>query len=65
VRAGNQVIEKLFADAQRCLRPTGVLWVVLRTAQGAKSWRKKLETQFGQCETMAIEGGYRILKSVK
>jgi len=65
VRAGNAVIAKLFADAERGLRPGGVLWVVLRTAQGAKSWQKKLAAQFGACETVAIDGGYRILRSMK
>ncbi|HVF10335.1 MAG TPA: methyltransferase, partial [Abditibacteriaceae bacterium] len=65
VRAGNTVIARLFADAQQCLLPGGVLWVVLRTAQGAKSWQRKLAAQFGNCETTAIKGGYRVLKCVK
>jgi 16S rRNA (guanine1207-N2)-methyltransferase len=64
VRAGNAVIGKLFADAQRCLKQDGVLWVVLRTAQGAKSWQKKLAAQFGDCRAVAIDGGYRVLQSV-
>jgi 16S rRNA (guanine1207-N2)-methyltransferase len=64
VRAGNVVIAELFNDAQRCLCPGGALWVVLRTAQGAKSWQRKLAAQFGNCETVAIDGGYRILKCV-
>lgn len=65
VRAGNETIERLFADAHRCLKPSGELWVVLRTAQGAKSWQKRLETQFGSCETKEIKHGYRILQSRK
>ena len=39
------------------LKVGGHLWIVLRTAQGAKSWAKKLETQFGNCGTVAIEKG--------
>lgn len=62
VRAGNAVIEKLFADSQRTLKPEGELWIVLRTAQGAKSWQKKLENQFGCCETMEISRGFRVLR---
>ena len=62
VRAGNAVIARLFDGARRCLKPDGTLWVVLRTAQGAKSWQKRLAAQFGHCETAAIKGGYRILK---
>lgn len=65
VRAGNQTIARLFDDAKRCLKSGGTLWVVLRTAQGAKSWQKRLAIQFGNCETVAIESGYRILKCEK
>lgn len=65
VRAGNAVIGRLFEDAHRCLERGGVLWVVLRTAQGAKSWQKRLAQQFGNCDTTAIKSGYRILRSRK
>jgi len=65
VRAGNVVIARLFDDAHRCLSTRGSLWIVLRTAQGAKSWQKRLTQQFGNCETIAIKGGYRILRSCK
>jgi 16S rRNA (guanine1207-N2)-methyltransferase len=63
VRAGNAVIAELFTQSQRCLQTGGELWVVLRTQQGAKSWQKRLAAQFGRCETVAIESGYRILLS--
>ena len=62
VRAGNETIAQLFEGAQRCLKPDGELWVVLRTAQGAKSWQKRLKNQFGTCDTIEIKSGYRILK---
>ncbi len=65
IRAGNAVIEKLFDDAQHGLKSGGTLWVVIRTAQGAKSWQKRLETQFGECETVQIQNGYRILRAVR
>ncbi len=65
VRAGNLVIQKLFDDAHRTLKSGGILWIVLRTAQGAKSWAKKLETQFTNCETTTIEKGYRVLKCTR
>lgn len=65
VRAGNAVIARLFADAHRCLKPNGVLWVVLRTQQGAKSWQKRLATQFDSCETIVLEKGFRVLRSTK
>ena len=65
VRAGNAVIARMFDDAQRGLKPGGSLWVVLRTAQGAKSWEKRLAGLFGHCETVTKEDGYRILRSEK
>lgn len=65
VRAGNRVIERLFDDAHRCLRDDGELWVVLRTAQGAKSWQKRLSAQFGGCDAVALEGGYRVLRCAR
>lgn len=65
VRAGNAVIGSMFEDAHRCLDTAGVLWVVLRTAQGAKSWQKRLAQLFGNCETVEIDHGYRILRSRK
>ena len=61
VRAGNATIAKLFGHCERTLRENGQLWVVLRTAQGAKSWAKKLEAQFGSCQTLQISAGYRVL----
>lgn len=65
IRAGNAVIGVLFEDAYRCLQFGGEMWVVIRTAQGAKSWQKRLVQLFGNCETIALEKGYRVLKSVK
>jgi len=65
VRAGNPTIAKLFDDSFRILKPGGTLWVVLRTAQGAKSWATKLETQFGSCRTVSIENGFRILVATR
>ena len=65
VRAGNETIARLFEGAHRCLKPGGELWIVLRTAQGAKSWQKRLQEEFGTCETVQIKSGYRIMQSRK
>ncbi len=65
IRAGNIVIERLFGDAHRTLKIKGELWAVIRTAQGAKTWAKKLEALFGECETVEMRAGYRILKAIK
>lgn len=65
IRAGNATIESLFEGAHRCLKANGELWTVVRTAQGAKSWAKKLDAQFGDCQTVEMRSGFRILKAVK
>lgn len=65
IRTGNRTLEVLFADAHRCLKPEGELWLVIRTAQGAKSWQKRLQTLFGNCETVALKSGYRVLHCKK
>ncbi|BCM93082.1 ribosomal RNA large subunit methyltransferase G [Abditibacteriota bacterium] len=65
IRAGNATIESLFEGAYRCLKANGELWAVIRTAQGAKSWAKKLKSQFGDCQTMEMRGGFRILRAPK
>jgi 16S rRNA (guanine1207-N2)-methyltransferase len=65
IRAGNAALGVLFADAHRCLKPGGELWAVIRTAQGAKSWQKRLEHLFGNCETVVIKNGYRVLKGTR
>ena len=65
IRAGNAAIARLFDDAHRALKMRGELWVVIRTAQGAKSWAKRLNELFGNCETIALDKGYRVLRCRK
>jgi 16S rRNA (guanine1207-N2)-methyltransferase len=65
VRAGNAVIEKVVRRRIPTLRDGGELYVVLRTAQGAKSWQKRLAAQFGECRTLEMRAGYRILHCAK
>ena len=65
IRAGNAAIGKLFEDAHRTLKLRGELWAVIRTAQGAKSWAKRLQESWGNCETVALDKGYRVLRSRK
>ena len=65
IRAGNAAIGRLFDDAHRALKVRGELWVVIRTAQGAKSWANRLKELFGNCETVAMDKGYRVLRCRK
>ena len=65
VRAGKDVVFAFYDGAYEHLREGGALYVVLQRKQGAPSTMKKLQELFGNCETVAISGGYRVMKSVK
>ena len=65
IRAGNEVILRLFENSLRCLKNEGHLFVVIRTAQGAKSWQKRLKVLFGNCDVAEIKKGYRVLRCEK
>jgi 16S rRNA (guanine1207-N2)-methyltransferase len=65
IRAGNEVMLRLFANSLRCLKNESYLYVVIRTVQGAKSWQKRLKVLFGNCEVMEIQSGYRVLRCAK
>jgi len=65
IRAGNEVMLRLFENSLRCLKKDGNLFAVIRTAQGAKSWQKRLKVLFGNCEVLQIKSGYRVLRCMK
>lgn len=63
IRAGKQVIYRMFADAARCLNPGGSLYLVIRKQQGADSCVKYLKTLFGTVEILDRSGGFRVLRA--
>ncbi len=63
IRAGKQVIYKMFADAAECLKPGGALYLVIRKQQGAESCMKYLQTIFGRVEKIDRSGGFWVLKA--
>lgn len=65
IRAGNAVMGRLFAGAHHCLEAGGDLYLVIRTAQGAKSWQKRLKVLFGNCQELSLKSGYRVLCCTK
>jgi 16S rRNA (guanine1207-N2)-methyltransferase len=65
IRVGNEVMLRMFENALRCLKNKGHLFAVIRTAQGAKSWQKRLKALFGNCEVLQIKAGYRVLWCAK
>ena len=65
MRAGKETIFKIYEQAYEHLNENGEFYCVIQTKHGAKSTQKKLEEIFGNCETVTIDGGYRIYRSKK
>ena len=65
VRAGKSVVFGFYEAAYARMNKGGLIYVVLQRKQGAPSTEKKLVELFGNCETLGIEGGYRVMKAVK
>ena len=63
IRAGKQVIYKMFADAAECLKPGGALYLVIRKQQGAESCVKYLQTIYPLVEKLDRSGGFWVLKA--
>lgn len=65
IRAGKAVVYAIYQGAYDRLAENGELWVVIQKKQGAPSSKDKLIEIFSNCETVAKDRGYYILKSVK
>ena len=64
IRAGKQVIYRMFADAAACLKPGGVLYLVIRKQQGAESCIRYLQTIYRSVEKLDKSGGFWVLRAV-
>lgn len=65
IRAGKKTVYAFFDGTWQHLKPGGVLYVVIQKKQGAPSAQTRLEELFGNCEMIAHQSGYRILKAVR
>ncbi|MGN0779433.1 MAG: class I SAM-dependent methyltransferase [Aristaeellaceae bacterium] len=63
IRAGKQVIYRMFADAARTLSGDGALYLVIRKQQGAESCMKYLKTLYGSVEKLDKSAGFWVLKA--
>ena len=63
IRAGKQVIYKMFADAAASLNAEGALYLVIRKQQGAESCVKYLKTLFEEVEKLDKSAGFWVLKA--
>lgn len=65
IRAGKEIIYKMFEDAYKHLCVGGNLWIVIRKSHGALSAKRKVEEVFGNCEIVNKDKGYYILNAKK
>lgn len=65
IRAGKQVVHRIFEQAYEHLENRGELWVVIQKKQGAPSAVAKLEQLFGDVEEVEKDKGYWILRAIK
>ena len=62
IRAGKQVIYRLFAQSAEKLTEKGELYIVIRKQQGAESAIKYLKTIFEEVETVEKSGGFWVIR---
>lgn len=65
IRTGKSTIFQIYEESFEHLNSDGEFYCVIQTKHGAKSTQKKLEEIFGNCETLEIDGGYRIYRAKK
>ena len=65
IRAGKDIVFKIYEGSYERLEIGGELWVVIQKKQGAPSSKEKLISLFGNCEIVNKDKGYYILKSIK
>ena len=65
IRAGKEVVHEILAGAFGHLNDGGHLTIVIQKKQGAPSAQKKIEEVFGNCQLVARDKGYFILRSYK
>lgn len=67
IRAGKQVVHRIFELAFQHLAEEGQLWIVIQKKQGAPSALAKLESLFGtgKVDEVTKDKGYRIYRATK
>lgn len=64
IRAGKEVIYKMYEDAKSHLKENGVLYIVINKKHGAPSTIKFLNILFGNCEVLDKKAGFNVIKCV-
>ncbi|WP_226038419.1 class I SAM-dependent methyltransferase [Aquibacillus saliphilus] len=65
IRAGKELIFRMFEESYHALLPEGEIWVVIQKKQGSASAQKKLNEIFETVEIVDKSKGYHILRAGK
>lgn len=65
IRAGKEIVHRIFAEGHDLLAEGGEMWVVIQKKQGAPSALKKLQELYTHVEEVDREKGYSIFRAVK
>ncbi len=65
IRAGKEVIYKIFTQSYEVLQKNGLLWIVIQHHHGAPSAIKKLDSIFGNHEIVYKKKGFYVIKCTK
>jgi 16S rRNA (guanine1207-N2)-methyltransferase len=64
-RTGRAAVLALFEWSAGVLTPRGQLWCVIHTSKGARRYARDLGQWFEEIETMAMAGGFRVLRATR
>lgn len=65
IRAGKQVVHRLFEQSLDFLAEGGELWIVIQKKQGAPSAIARLEQLFSDVQVVDKSKGYRVIRAVR
>lgn len=65
IRAGKQIVHRMYEEAYERLDDGGELWVVIQKKQGAESTQQKLRSLYTEVEEITKAKGYRVYKAIK
>jgi 16S rRNA (guanine1207-N2)-methyltransferase len=65
IRAGRATVDRIIAEAPAYLLPSGSLWLVARTRQGADAIRLRMAHAFGDAAIVKRGSGFKVFRSVK
>ena len=65
IRAGKQVIYKMYEDSYNHLKEGGKLYIVINKKHGAPSTKEFLTSLFGNCEVLDKKTGFNVIKCIK